>query len=298
MTEETPLSSTIGQQIEAGFTRLAMRLFASLPRERASALGGWLARTIGPRLGINRRARRNLARALPELDRAAQDRVIIEMWDNLGRIVAEFPHLKRLDAFTPGAAVEVAGLEHVDAAIARGKPIIFFSGHFGNWEIAANTASLYGLKMAIVYRAANNPLVDRMMINLRRDLGAEPIPKGVQGARKIVGAIRAGQTLCMLVDQKMNDGIPVPFFGRDAMTAPAIAELALRYDCTLLPGRVERLPGARFRLTVSPPIALPASGDRAADVLALMTTINRTLEDWIRARPGHWFWLHRRWPDS
>jgi len=95
----------------------------------------------------------------------------------------------------------------------------------------------------------------------------------------------------------MNDGIAVPFFGRDAMTAPAIAELALRYDCAVLPARVERLPGSRFQVTVFPPHDLPASGDKAADVLALMTQINHTLEGWIRARPGHWFWLHRRWPD-
>ena len=296
MSNEAPV--TAGQRLEAAFAGLAMRLFALLPRARASALGGWLARQVGPRLGITRRARRNLARALPALDRAAQDRVIAEMWDNLGRVVGEFPHLKTMDAYTPGAAIEAVGLEHVDAAIARGKPLIFYSGHFGNWEVAALSAALYGLKLAAVYRAANNPLVDQMMIDLRRDLGADPIAKGATGARKIVGAIRAGQSLCMLVDQKMNDGIAVPFFGRDAMTAPAIAELALRYDCSVLPARVERLPGSRFRVTVFPPHPLPASGDRPADVLALMTTINRMLEDWIRARPGHWFWLHRRWPDS
>ncbi|GGF16108.1 lipid A biosynthesis lauroyl acyltransferase [Aliidongia dinghuensis] len=289
---------TRGQRIEATFAGLALRLFMALPRARASAVGGWLARLIGPRLGITKRARRNLAQALPGLDRTAQDRVITEMWDNLGRVVGEFPHLKTMDAFTPGAAIEAEGLEHVDAAIARGKPLIFYSGHFGNWEVAALAAALYGMKLAAVYRAANNPLVDRMMIALRRDLGADPIPKGPQGARKILSAIRAGQSLCMLVDQKMNDGIAVPFFGRDAMTAPAIAELALRFDATVLPARVERLPGARFRVTVFPPHALPASGDRAADVLTLMTAINRTLEEWIRAKPGHWFWLHRRWPDS
>ena len=229
-----------GQRIEAAFAGLAMGLFGMLSRRHASALGGWIARLIGPRLGITRRARRNLARALPDLDQAAQDRVILEMWDNLGRVVGEFPHLRTMDAFTADAAIQATGLEHVDAAIARGKPLIFYSGHFGNWEVAALAAALYGLKLAAVYRAANNPLVDRMMIALRRDLGADPIAKGATGARKIVGAIRAGQSLCMLVDQKMNDGIAVPFFGRDAMTAPAIAELALRYDCSVLPARVER----------------------------------------------------------
>jgi KDO2-lipid IV(A) lauroyltransferase len=89
----------------------------------------------------------------------------------------------------------------------------------------------------------------------------------------------------------------VPFFGRDAMTAPALAMLALRFDCAVLPVRVERLRGAHFRLTVYPSLPLPQSGDRAADTLALMTQVNRTLETWIHERPEQWFWLHRRWPD-
>jgi KDO2-lipid IV(A) lauroyltransferase len=101
----------------------------------------------------------------------------------------------------------------------------------------------------------------------------------------------------MLADQKMNDGIPVPFFGRPAMTASALAVLALRFDCDVLPARVERLGGAHFRLTVFPPLPLPRSGDHHADVAALMAQVNQTLEEWIRDRPGEWFWLHRRWPD-
>jgi KDO2-lipid IV(A) lauroyltransferase len=101
----------------------------------------------------------------------------------------------------------------------------------------------------------------------------------------------------MLTDQKMNDGIPVPFFGRPAMTAPALAVLALRFDCVVLPARVERLGGAHFRLTVFPPLALPRSGDSHADAAALMAQVNAILESWVRDRPQEWFWVHRRWPD-
>ena len=102
----------------------------------------------------------------------------------------------------------------------------------------------------------------------------------------------------MLVDQKMNDGIAVPFFGRDAMTAPALARLARRFDCIVVPARVERLEGAHFRLDLR---AAAAGAARAAtphaDALALMTAVNATIERWIRARPEQWFWLHRRWPE-
>ena len=101
----------------------------------------------------------------------------------------------------------------------------------------------------------------------------------------------------MLTDQKMNDGIPVPFFGRPAMTAPALAVLALRFDCVVLPARVERLGGAHFRLTVFPALPLPRSGDSHADAATLMARVNAILETWIRERPEQWFWVHRRWSD-
>jgi KDO2-lipid IV(A) lauroyltransferase len=101
----------------------------------------------------------------------------------------------------------------------------------------------------------------------------------------------------MLVDQKLNDGIAVPFFGRDAMTAPALARLARRYDCIVVPVRVVRLGGAHFRLICDPPLKVPKTADAQADALALMTEVNATIERWIRARPEQWFWLHRRWPE-
>ncbi len=101
----------------------------------------------------------------------------------------------------------------------------------------------------------------------------------------------------MLVDQKMNDGIAVPFFGRDAMTAPALARLARRFDCVVVPARVERIKGAHFRLVCETPLDVPKTEDQHADVLALMTAVNATVERWIRADPKQWFWLHRRWPE-
>ena len=101
----------------------------------------------------------------------------------------------------------------------------------------------------------------------------------------------------MLVDQKMNDGIAVPFFGRAAMTAPALAQLGLRYRCPVVPVRLERLAGCRFRVTIHPPLSFPDTGDQAADVRTTMTAVNALLEGWIRAGPEQWLWLHRRWPD-
>jgi KDO2-lipid IV(A) lauroyltransferase len=283
-------------RLQAWGAAVCFGAFGLLPLDWASVIGGWLARHVGPFLGISKRARLNLWRALPELSDIETKRVIAGMWDNLGRVAAEYPHLRKIRVFEPGGRVETHGFEHVNRAVAAGRQMIIFSGHIANWEIAMLAAVQYGISVAQIYRAANNPLVDQMITRFR-GAGEELIPKGKVAARRAIAALRRGAHLTMLADQKMNDGIPVPFFGHPAMTAPALAVLALRFDCDVLPVRVERLEGARFRLTIFPPLPLTRSADHHADVAALMARVNQALESWIRGRPEQWLWLHRRWPD-
>jgi KDO2-lipid IV(A) lauroyltransferase len=293
-----PRAAPVGwtYRIEAWFATLAFCSFGLLPLDRASTLGGAIARRIGPRLGVTKRARFNLRAALPELGDAEIETILRGMWDNLGRVAAEYPHLRKIKVFEQGGRVETRGLEHLDEALAAHRRVVLFSGHIGNWEIAALAGGQYGLDIAQIYRAANNPLFDRLIGRLRGDQG-ELIPKGAVASRRAAATLRRGGHLSLLVDQKLNDGIAVPFFGRPAMTAPALALFALHYDCVVLPVRIERTEGAHFRLTVYPKLPLPRSGNRDADVLELMTEVNRTLETWIRERPEQWFWLHRRWRD-
>jgi len=117
-----------------------------------------------------------------------------------------------------------------------------------------------------------------------------------QGTRRIFTLLRAGKAIFMLVDQKTNEGLAVPFFGRDAMTTPAPAALALKLDAVIVPISNERLDGARFRMTVHPMIAFEPSHDHARDVVALTTRINEAVERCVRYRPSQWLWIHRRWP--
>jgi KDO2-lipid IV(A) lauroyltransferase len=283
-------------RLEALAAALAFGAFRVLPIDSASAIGGALGRRIGPFLGISRQARRNLKRALPELSDHEIGRIVPAMWDNLGRVAAEYPHLREIRVFEPGGRVETHGFEHMDRAVAAGRRMIIFSGHIANWEIGMLAAVQYGIRVAQIYRAANNPLVDRMITRFRGE-GGELIPKGAVAARRAVATLRHGAHLTMLADQKLNDGIPVPFFGRPAMTTSALASLALRFDCDVLPARVERVKGAHFRLTVFPALPLPRSGNPHADIADLMAQVNAVLESWIRDCPEQWFWVHRRWPD-
>jgi Kdo2-lipid IVA lauroyltransferase/acyltransferase len=276
---------------------LAYGFLRVLPVDWASGVGGFLARMIGPRLGVTKRAQENLKRALPDLTSAERRQVIAGMWDNLGRVIAEYPHLDKFRLFEANSRIEGIDRGNILATRDPGRKYIFFSAHYGNWEIAIRTASQAGFEVTGVYRAPNNPIVDRFMLWARGADGGELVPKGDIAARKAFGALREGRALCMLVDQKMNDGIPVPFFGRDAMTAPALAVLALRYDCAVVPIRMQRTKGARFRMISEPPLALPKTGNNEADRRALMVEVNAVVERWVRERPEQWLWLHRRWSD-
>jgi len=280
--------------LEAVAAILMYTLFAILPMDAASAVGGWLARTIGPRLGITRRARTNMERALPDLDTTARDATLTAMWDNAGRTVAELPHLARIAR----SRIEIQGEGHILPFREDGKSCILFSGHFANWELLPQTVAHFGLPCVTVYRAANNPLVDAFLRWARRLDEDDLAPKGPRGARRALTALKQGRRLGMLIDQKMNDGIAVPFFGRDAMTAPAPAQLALRENCPMIPTRLERLGGCHFRVTFYAPLEAPAIGDRKQDVAVLMGAVNALFEEWITERPDQWLWLHRRWPDS
>jgi KDO2-lipid IV(A) lauroyltransferase len=283
--------------LEAALAQAALTLVAWLPPAAASAIGGALARTIGPLLPVSRVADDNLRRALPALDAAARRRVIRGVWDNLGRTMGEFPHVRALGPSASGPGWELAGQENVDAVLASGRPVIAFSGHIANWELNAAAGNVvFRRTLGIFYRAASNPVVDRLVVRVRDARGAPHFPKGVAGARAAMAFLRQGGSLGMLVDQKMNDGIPVPFFGRPAMTAPAAAAMAQRFGCLLVPCHMERLGAARFRFVVEPPFEVPDSGDRHADIAAATRRMNACLERWITARPQEWLWLHRRWP--
>jgi KDO2-lipid IV(A) lauroyltransferase len=219
------------------------------------------------------------------------------MWDNLGRTVAEYAHLDKFSYQGSRRRIDIANLDIVDRALATGKGILFISGHFANWETLSFGAEQCGVEGSAVYRPLNNPYVDRWLVRQRIKNGPkDQIAKGPLGTRRIFSLLRKGKSVFTLVDQKTNEGLPVPFFGRLAMTTPAPAALALKLGAVILPVSNERLKGARFRMTVHEPIAFQPTGDHDRDVLDLTTRINEVIEQCVRHRPSQWLWIHRRWP--
>jgi KDO2-lipid IV(A) lauroyltransferase len=263
-----------------------------LPAARASALGGRLGRLLGPLARTpNERARRNLALAFPEKTEAEREAIRGDMWEHLGRVSAEYPHLLRL---RDSEAVELAGVRHLIRWYGE-KPIIFIGGHLGHWELGPAMAAQFGVSATAIYRPPNNRFVDRTTRRIREACGLTLLARGSESVRAALSVVQGGDNLALLVDQRRMYGIPVPFFGHEAMTGQVAAQLATRLDCLVVPVRVERLEGIRYRVTCHPPMPVARSGDREADIRELMTQVNALIESWVRERPAQWLWPHRRW---
>lgn len=270
-------------------------LFRLIGLDWASALGAFIGRHVFPYLGPAKTARTNLKAAYPEKHEIEREAIVRAVCENLGRVVAEYPHLDKL-FIGKGNRIEMEGTEHAEAAIARNKGVMFISAHMANWEAMPVAAKQLGYEGGIVYRPPNNPIVDGYIARQRAKLGpTEQISKGSQGTRRIFTLLRRGKSIFMLVDQKTYEGVPAPFFGRDAMTTMAPASFALKLGSALIPVSCERVNGAHFKVRIHPPIEFGPSGDFDDDVLALTKKINATIEAIVRSNTGQWLWIHHRW---
>lgn len=278
-----------GFQALFGFLRL-------LGVERASGLGGWLLRTLGPLTGTQKTVMRNLRIAFPDMPAAEREALALAQWDQTGRTFAE---LAVMDHLTPeGGRVEVVGIERLHALRDSGKPAVLISGHLANFEVMAAVIMASGVPCQVTYRAANNPYVDALIRQSRERYGIRLFaPKG-DGTRELMAGMKRGDSIALLVDQKYNQGPEVEFFGQPVNASPGAARLALKFDTVMLPLSVVRLPGVRFRVTAHEPIVVNQSEDKAADTLAGIQAANRFVEDRVKEHPVDWFWVHKRWPDK
>ena len=297
MKRRLTLGQTLRYGVEAAGFFLLMGIFRTLSLDAASNLGGWMGRRIFSRLPPDKIARANLKAAYPEKTAAARDAIRIAMWDNLGRTVAEYPHLKQFSFNGADPRLQIEHIGYLHAALARDKGLLFLSGHMGNWELLPITGQIWGLDGATVVRPPNNPYVANWIARQRGLTGPKDQIGKHSGAKRIFVQLRSGKVIYMLADQKNNEGIAVPFFGRDAMTTPVPAALALKLGATILFAASHRRGrSARFDIIVEPAIDFTPSGDEARDTRMLTEMITARIEKMIRAEPSQWLWIHRRWP--
>ncbi|MFE9083007.1 lysophospholipid acyltransferase family protein [Brevundimonas sp. NPDC003935] len=281
-------------RLEAVAFKALFAFLRALGVEGASGFGGKLLRGLGPLTGTHKTVTRNLRIAFPDMDPAERDRLAVDQWEQTGRTFAE---LAVMDRLTPESGrIDIVGLERLHAVRDSGKPVVLISGHLANFEVMAAVIMAAGVPCQVTYRAANNPYVDALIRQSRERYGIKLFaPKG-DGTRELMAGMKRGESIALLVDQKYNQGPEVEFFGQPVNASPGAARLALKFGTVMQPLSVTRLPGVRFRVTAHELIAVPDTGDKAADVLAGIQAVNRFVEDRVREHPVDWFWVHKRWP--
>ena len=262
---------------------------------------GWLLRRIGPWMPEHRVGRANLTAAYPEKSPEEIEKILLGVWENLGRVGAEFVHLDRLwdhDPAHPERGRMLPSDESHERLIRMrddGKPALVFSAHLANWEIASVAATSYGVDTAVIFRPPNVAAVSDAVIKMRAGIMGTLIRTGLDTPIKAAEALARGSHVAMLVDQYSTRGVDVMFFGRPARTSPLIARLAEHVDCPIYGAHVVRHGGTHFRLELTEPMAAVRGADGHVDVQATMQLITSVVEGWVRAHPEQWLWLHRRW---
>src|SRR6201996_1633582 len=292
-----PLGGAVVGALTTGMLRTT-RYFD--PIKTANLFGGMTHR-IGPLLREQRIGRANLTAAFAKKSPEEIEKILAGVWDNLGRVGAEFAHLDRVwdyeEAHPERSRIEVSprSLELFHQLRLDGKPALIFASHLGNWELPAVAAVAHGLDAAILFRRPNSASANRIIEELRAVKMGTLIPAGRDAPLKMAEALRKGQHVAVLVDQCFTNGIEVTFFGRKTKANPTLARLLRQIDCPIYGVRVVRLPNHRFRAELSEEIQPVRDASGQIDIQGTMQAITSVIEGWIREYPDQWLWLHRRW---
>jgi KDO2-lipid IV(A) lauroyltransferase len=279
-----------------------LRLLRATNRKRMADFAGRVMRTLGPRLKEHAIGRANLVAAFPEKSAAEIDDILRGVWDNLGRVAAEFAHIDRLQILDPDPQ-ELGDILYTPQAYERfqqlradGKPALIFAAHLANWELPALVATKYRLDTTVLYRRPNIGAVSDAIIEIRRGSMGTLVATGLDAPVKLGRVLEAGGHVAMLVDQYYVNGVDVTFFGRRCKANPFIARLARHIDCPIHGTRMVRLrDGHRFRVELTEAIAPAREADGRIDIAGTMQVITSVIEGWVREHPEQWLWVHRRW---
>ena len=275
-----------------------IKLLGILPRSLARTIGISLGLTVYAVHGRLRRVGfRNLTIAFPEMSQPDRRRIVRGEFISLGRQLAEVCLFPRYTKENVSRTVVYEGFENFERAYARGKGVLFLTGHIGAWELSAFAHSIQGHPLSIVMRSLDNPYVDALIQRYRTMHGNRTVDKD-NFVRGLLSAMKAGETVGILMDTNMTppQGVFVDFFGIPACTASGLARIALRTDAAVVPGfTVWDKTLRKYVLHFEPPVALIRTADNESDIIANTAKFTKVLENIIRQYPDQWLWVHRRW---
>ena len=272
-------------------------IFRIVGLKNASSLGSALGKKIGPLFRSTTITKQNIAIAFGEIDKVKENSIMNGMWSNIGRTFAEYPFLKFFKIKKDDSNhIKINGMEILAKIKKNNEPVIFYSGHFGNFELMAMVLNKYGIKLATIYRPLNNFFLNPIMEYLRmKYVCPYQIPKGRIGMREIINKVKNNYSIALMVDQRVSEGPRTMFFNKPAHTTTIPAQLALKYNCKLVPIYLERKEGLDFEMTIHAPYQIEKTGSDEEDTKNITLKINQIIEKMIIKNPNQWIWSHNRW---
>ena len=272
-------------------------IFKIIGLKNASNLGGMIGKFFGPLFRSKSITKENIKIGLGEISKENEKEIINGMWSNIGRTFAEYVFLKDFKFNKINFShVEINGTKYLDEIKKNNQSVIFYSGHFANFELMAMELDKFGIKCATIYRPLNNFFLNPVMEYLRmKYICPNQIPKGRLGMREIIGKIKNGYSIALMVDQRVSECPREVFFNKPAHTTTIPAQLSLKYDSKLVPISLERKEGTKFIMTIHEPYKVKKTGYEDQDTKNITIKINQILEKMIIKNPKQWIWSHNRW---
>ena len=272
-------------------------IFKIVGLNNASNIGSLLGKFIGPLFRSKEIIKQNIKIGLGEIDGKKESEIINSMWSNIGRTFAEYVFLKDFKFNrTNFNHIKINGINHLEEIKKNNESAIFYSGHFANFELMAMELDKFGIKCAAIYRPLNNFFLNPLMEYLRmKYICPNQIPKGRIGMREIISKVKDGYSIALMVDQRVSEGPRTLFFNKPAHTTTIPAQLALKYDCKLVPISLERKDGPNFEMTIHNPYKIQKTGNDQEDTKNITLKINHIIEKMIIKNPKQWIWSHNRW---
>ena len=272
-------------------------VFKIIGLKLSSDLGEIIGKYFGPLFRKRTIAKKNILIAFPNFNEKSINEMIDRMWKNIGRIFGEYIHINKF-SIMDNSKKKIVFTNRNDAEILKknNKPIVFFSGHFANFELMAKCLQELGFNIGAIYRPLNNIFLNPIMEFIRKKyICPIQIEKGSNGTKKLIKHISNNNPLALMVDQRLSSSIRVPFFDQPATTTITPAQLAIKYDALLVPVFLKRLEKTNFEFFIEEPLITNQTNDYDKDIFNITQIMNIKIEEFIKRDPAHWLWSHDRW---
>jgi KDO2-lipid IV(A) lauroyltransferase len=258
----------------------------------SSKIGGKLFEIIGPIFRSKKLIHTNIKKAFPRNNSVEIKKLTKLMWNNYGRVFAEYMFIKDFRFEKIDSKIEIIGQEILDEIKKSNKPVVFISGHFSNFELMAMQIEKAGIELSAIYRPLNNIFLNRIMEKIRKKyICKNQIKKGIAGTRELIKFQRNNYSIALMIDQRVSEGEKVNFFNQEAYTTTIPAQLAKKFDMPIVPIFIERVNDTNFKIKISKPVNFLKS-DSIKDITSKLNVI---IEEMILKNPTQWIWSHNRW---